>query len=209
MPSGGRQGGLTKKSEGRKTRPATKAKRQLGWAPSSLRLPPESSWLGDTRTANISSPSTLTPGRATCPIRVQFSRPIKYRRATRAPFFDFNNGKPRQMAGFARCFRCDRVLTSAYVDPVPALGPLPAAFRLFVVACSNCRVALGTSIIGPARTGARSRFHGASLAKTHPRRRQPVGETVRRLLEDEGAEAQPLFCASLAALDDPPSRNRP
>ena len=32
----------------------------------------------------------------------------------------------------------------------------------------------------------RSRFQGASLAKTHPPRRQPTGETVRRLLENEG-----------------------
>jgi len=87
------------------------------------------------------------------------------------------------MAGFARCSRCDRALTSVHVEAVPALGALPAAFRVFVVACPNCRVPLGPSIIGPARTDARSRFHGASVAKTHPRRRQSVGETVRRLLE--------------------------
>jgi hypothetical protein len=66
------------------------------------------------------------------------------------------------MAGFARCSRCDRVLTSLHVEDVPALGALPAAFRILVVACSNCRAALGTSIIGPARTDTRSRFHDAS-----------------------------------------------
>ena len=90
------------------------------------------------------------------------------------------------MAGFARCPRCGRTLTSAHVDAVPALGALPAASRVLVVACPNCRAALGTSMIGPARTDARSRFHGASLAKTHPGRRQSVAQAVRRLLKDEG-----------------------
>jgi hypothetical protein len=87
------------------------------------------------------------------------------------------------MAGFAKCSRCDRALTSVHVEAVPALGAVPAATRVLVVACPTCRAALGTSIVGPA-LGARSRFHGASLAKTHPGRRQSVGETVRRLLED-------------------------
>ncbi len=89
------------------------------------------------------------------------------------------------MAGFAKCSRCNHVLTSAHVEDVPALGALPAGSKILVVACPNCRVALGTSTIGPARTDARSRFHGASLAKTHPGRRQSVGGTVRRLLKDE------------------------
>ena len=89
------------------------------------------------------------------------------------------------MAGFAKCSRCNHVLTSAHVEAVPALGALPAASRVFVVACLNCRMPLGTSIIGPTRT-AGSRFHGASVAKTHPRRRQSVGGTVRRLLKEEG-----------------------
>jgi hypothetical protein len=90
------------------------------------------------------------------------------------------------MAGFARCSRCNHALTSLHVDAVPALGALPAGSRVLVVACPNCRTALGPSMIGPARTDTRSRFHGASVAKTHPRRRQSVGGTVRRLLEDEG-----------------------
>jgi hypothetical protein len=90
------------------------------------------------------------------------------------------------MAGFAKCSRCNHVLTSVRVEAVPALGALPAGSSILVVACSNCRAALGTSIVGSALTGARSRFHGASAAKTHPGRRQSVGETVRRLLEDEG-----------------------
>ena len=90
------------------------------------------------------------------------------------------------MAGFAKCSRCNHVLTSVRVEAVTAIGALPAGSRILVVACPNCRAALGTSTIGAAPTGARSRFHGASLAKTHPRRRQSVGESVRRLLEDEG-----------------------
>ena len=90
------------------------------------------------------------------------------------------------MAGLAKCSRCDRVLTSVHVEAVPALGALPAASRVLVVACPNhCRAVLGTSTIGPART-AGGRLHGASLAKTHPGRRQSVGETVRRLVKDEG-----------------------
>jgi hypothetical protein len=109
-----------------------------------------------------------------------------YRRATRATLFRLQQWRPRQMAGFAKCSRGNHVLTSVHVEAVPALGALPAASRVFVVACSICRAALGTSIVGPAPTDARSRFHEASLAKTHPGRRQPVGETVRRLLKDEG-----------------------
>ena len=110
-----------------------------------------------------------------------------HERASRGrPFFDLNNWRPRQMAGFARCSRCNHALTSVHVEAVPALGALPAS-RVFVVACSNCRAALGTStIVGPARTDTRSRFHDASVAKTHPGRRESVDETVRRLLEDEG-----------------------
>jgi hypothetical protein len=96
------------------------------------------------------------------------------------------------MAGFARCSQCDRALTSVHVEAVPAIGALPAGSNILVVACPNCRVPLGTSIMGPARTDARSRFHGASIAKTHPCRRQPAGETVRRLLEDEGGPTLPL-----------------
>ena len=69
-----------------------------------------------------------------------------------------------EMAGFARCSRCDHALTSVHVEAVPALGALPAAFRVFVVVCSNCRTALGTSIIGPAHTDSRSRFHEASTS---------------------------------------------
>ena len=38
------------------------------------------------------------------------------------------------MAGFARCSRCDRALTSVHVEAVPALGALPAASGVFVVA---------------------------------------------------------------------------
>ena len=92
------------------------------------------------------------------------------------------------MAGFARCSRCDRALTSVHVEAVPVLGALPAGSRILVVACPNpnCRTPLGTSMIGPARTDTRSRFHGASVAKTYPSRRQSVGATVRRLLEDKG-----------------------
>lgn len=90
------------------------------------------------------------------------------------------------MAGFAKCSRCDRALTSVHVEAVPALGALPAGSRILVVACPNCRTALGASTIGPERADARSRFQGASLAKTYPPRRQPTGETVRRLLENEG-----------------------
>jgi hypothetical protein len=90
------------------------------------------------------------------------------------------------MAGFARCPRCNHALTSLHVEAVPALGGLPAGSNILVVACPNCRTALGPSIIGPARTGARNRFHEASIAKSHPGRRQSVGATVRRLLEDEG-----------------------
>jgi hypothetical protein len=88
------------------------------------------------------------------------------------------------MAGFARCSRGNHVLTSVHVEAIPALGALPAGSSILVVACSNCRAALGTSIVGLARTDTRSRFHGASFAMTHPGRRQSVGETVRRLLED-------------------------
>jgi hypothetical protein len=106
--------------------------------------------------------------------------------ARRRSLFDFNNGRPRQMAGFARCSRCNHALTSVHVEAVPALGALPAASKVLVVGCSNCRAPLGTSIVGLARTDARNRFHGASVAMTHPGRRQSVGETVRRLLEDEG-----------------------
>jgi hypothetical protein len=90
------------------------------------------------------------------------------------------------MAGFARCPQCDRALTSVHVEAVPALGAVPAASRVLVVACPNCRAALGTSRIGPARIDTRSRFHGAAGAKTHPGRRQSIGEAVRRLLKDEG-----------------------
>ena len=86
------------------------------------------------------------------------------------------------MAGFARCPHCAHALTSVHVEAVPAFGALPSASSILVVACPNCRVPLGTSIIGPERTGARSAFHGASLAKTHPRRRQSVEEKVRLLL---------------------------
>ena len=117
------------------------------------------------------------------------------------PFFAFTNERPRQMAGFARCSRCNHALTSVHVEDVPAIGALPAGSGIVIVACPNCRVPLGTSIIGPARTDARSRFHRASVAKTHPGRRKSIGGTVRRLLKDEGAEAQPLP-AAMAALDD-------
>ena len=104
------------------------------------------------------------------------------RRATRSrSFFDFNNG--RQMAGFARCSRCNHVLMSLHVEAVTAIGTLPAGSEILVVACPNCRAALGAST-GAAPTGARSRFQ--SLAKTRPRRRQSVVQSVRRLLEDEG-----------------------
>jgi hypothetical protein len=89
------------------------------------------------------------------------------------------------MAGFARCC-CNHALTSVRGEAVPVLGALPAGSRILVVACPSCRVALGTSMIGPARTDARSRFHGASVAKTRPGPLQLVGETVRRLLKDEG-----------------------
>ena len=108
-----------------------------------------------------------------------------YGRATRGRSLDFNNGT-EHMAGFARCSRCNHVLTSLHVEAVPVLGALPAGSRVLVAACPNpnCRAVLGTAIIGPARTDARSRFHRASLAKTHDRR-QSVGGTVRRLLEDE------------------------
>ena len=92
------------------------------------------------------------------------------------------------MAGFAKCPSCNHALTSIHVEAVPVLGALPAGSRVLVVACPNpnCRAVLGTAIIGPARTGVRSRFHRASLAKTHPGRRQSVGDIVRRLLKDEG-----------------------
>jgi hypothetical protein len=103
----------------------------------------------------------------------------------RALPFDFNNRKLRQMAGFARCSRGNHVLTSVHVEAVPAFGALPAASKVLVVACSNCRAPLGTSIVG-ARTDTRSQFHGASVAMTHPGRRQSVGATIRRLLENEG-----------------------
>ena len=89
------------------------------------------------------------------------------------------------MAGFAKCSRCNHVLTSAHVETVPALGALPAGSRILVAACPNCRMPLGTSIIGPTRTGAGSQFHEASVAETHPGRRLSVIQTVRRLLEDE------------------------
>jgi len=95
------------------------------------------------------------------------------------------------MAGFARCSRCNHVLTSLHVEAVPAFGALPAGSRILVVACPNCRTALGPSMIGPVRTDTGSRFHGTSLAKAHTGRRQSVGGTVRRLLEEEG----PLPCA--------------
>ena len=95
------------------------------------------------------------------------------------------------MAGFARCSRCNHALTSVHVEAVPALGALPAASRVLVVACPNCRAALGTSIIGPARTDARSRFHERrSLRLIH------AGDSrSARLYGDcsktRGAEAQP------------------
>jgi len=89
------------------------------------------------------------------------------------------------MAGFVRCSQCNHVLTSLHVEAVSAIGALPAVSSILVVACPNCRAALGTSI-GAAPTGARRRFHGASLAKTHPRRRQSVVQIVRRLLDHEG-----------------------
>ena len=50
------------------------------------------------------------------------------------------------MAGFEVCPRCDRALTSVHVEAVSPLRAVPAAFGVFVVACSNCRAALGTSI---------------------------------------------------------------
>ena len=59
------------------------------------------------------------------------------------------------MAGFAKCSRCDRALTSVHVEAVPALGALPAGSRILVVACPNCRTALGASTIGPERADAR------------------------------------------------------
>ena len=90
------------------------------------------------------------------------------------------------MAGFAKCSRCNHPLTSVHVEAVPVLGALPAGSRVLVVACPNpnCRAVLGTSTRGPAHTDARSRFHEAPVAKTHPRRRQSVGESGRRLLDD-------------------------
>jgi hypothetical protein len=62
------------------------------------------------------------------------------------------------MAGFAKCDRCNHMLTSVHVEAVPALGALPPAFKVLVAACPNCRTALGTPTIEPARTDARSRF---------------------------------------------------
>ena len=38
------------------------------------------------------------------------------------------------MAGFARCSRCDHVLTSVHAEAVPALGALPAASGILVIA---------------------------------------------------------------------------
>jgi hypothetical protein len=81
------------------------------------------------------------------------------------------------MVGFARCSRCNHALANVHVEAVPAIGALPAGSNILVIACPSCRVALGTWMIGPAPTGARSLFHGASVAKTHPHRRQPVGAT--------------------------------
>jgi hypothetical protein len=86
------------------------------------------------------------------------------------------------MAGFAKCPSCNHALTSVHVEAVPVLGTLPAGSRVLVVACPNCRTALGTPT-GPARTDARSRFHDASVAKTHQPRGQSVGGTIRRLLD--------------------------
>jgi hypothetical protein len=61
------------------------------------------------------------------------------------------------------------VLTSVHVEA--------AGGSILVVACPTCCAVLGTSMVGAARTDTRSRFDGASLAKTHPRRRQSVGGT--------------------------------
>ena len=41
------------------------------------------------------------------------------------------------MAGFAKCSRCDRALMSVHVEAVPALGALPAALSILVVACPS------------------------------------------------------------------------
>ena len=105
------------------------------------------------------------------PIRVQFPQPIMQEDDGRATLLSLSpmRDQSRQMAGFARCSRCNHALTSVHVEAVPALGALPAGSGIVIVACPNCRVPLGTSIMGPARTDARSRFHGASLAKTHSR----------------------------------------
>jgi hypothetical protein len=79
------------------------------------------------------------------------------------------------MAGFARCSRGNHVLTSVHVEAVPAFGALPAASKVLVVACSNCRAPLGTSIVGLARTGARRRFNGASTSAPIPAgQREPI-----------------------------------
>ena len=105
-----------------------------------------------------------TRGARDVPNSGQSPRPIYKEGGASAIPFDFNNGRPRQMAGFARCPRCNHALTSLHVEAVPALGGLPAGSNILVVACPNCRTALGPSIIGPARTGARNRFHEASIA---------------------------------------------